>query len=105
MSLEGIKENIESRMQDVEHCFEAKTLPGIHQSHLEKAPSMGYYGKMQTRIWEPESSIKNELFDKNKALQPMCLQYLDAPFVHTQTDLGYDFVNRFESAKTLRFST
>ena len=83
ISLEGIKEYIESRMQDVKHCFEAKTLPGIQDSHKEKSPSMGNYGKMTTKIWEPEKSIKNELFDKKKALQPMCLQYLDTPFVHT----------------------
>lgn len=56
---------------------------------------------MQTKIWEPESSIKNELFDMNKALQPMCLQYLDAPFVHTQTDLGYDFVDSLRKCKDI----
>ena len=68
MSLEGIKEYIESRMQDVEHCFEAKTLPGISKSQKESTPSMGKFGKIQTKIWEPESSIKNELFDSRKAL-------------------------------------
>ena len=85
----------------MEHCFEAKTLPGIHERLKEKSPSMGYYGKMETKIWEPESSIKNELFDKSKALQPMCLQYLDAPFVHSQTDLGYDFVDSLRKCKDI----
>ena len=41
LGLESIKGYLESRLQDVEHCFEVKTLHGIHGRKAEQVPSMG----------------------------------------------------------------
>ena len=83
LGLESIKDYLESRLQSVEHCFEAKTLNGFSKTKMEYSPSMGDFAKMHTKIWAPESQIKNELFDVKKALVPMDLLYLDVPFVYS----------------------
>ena len=46
LGLDSIKGYLESRLQNVEHCFEAKTLNGIRKSKSETSPSMGLYGKI-----------------------------------------------------------
>ena len=42
---------------------------------------MGEYGCLHAEIWVPESRIKDEIFDKTQALQPMELQFLDMPYI------------------------
>ena len=62
---------------------------------------MGEYGLMFTKIWVPESEIKEEMFDKKKALTPMNLQYLDMPHITRPTREGFDFIYALAECETL----
>ena len=53
---------------------------------------MGDYAAIYSKIWAPESKIKKKLFDTNKGLQPMTLQFLDLPNVHKSTEEGQELI-------------
>ena len=43
---------------------------------------MGEYGSIVSKVWVPENQIKKGLFDSSKALEPMCLKFLDLPYIY-----------------------
>lgn len=53
---------------------------------------MGEYSFLFTQVWAPESTIKAQIFDENQALQPMYLQFIDMPYIFTNTQDGFDFI-------------
>jgi len=49
----------------------------------------------------PESQMKEELFDKEGALQPMSLMYLDVPNLYSNTPEGMDLIYALMAAEDL----
>ena len=62
LGIPSIGEYLESRMIKPLHCFESSTQHSIKNSRLNYTPSMGNYGRIVTKVWEPENNIKNNLF-------------------------------------------
>ena len=52
---------------------------------MRETPSMGEYARIFTEISIEESKIKRELLDETKVLQPLTLQYMDLPYIFTQS--------------------
>ena len=81
LGLPSMREYFDARLKNIEHFFQSKTQPGIKKDLIKKTPGMGEYGCLHAEIWVPESTIKDEIFDKTQALQPMELQFLDMPYI------------------------
>lgn len=92
LGLTSIREYFELRFKKVQHCFNIKSQKAIKAKKLKSSPEFPDYGVQRTKIWAPESEIKKELFDKDKALQPMKLEYLDMPYLFQQTHIGFKFL-------------
>ena len=92
LGLESLREYLETRMMRVDHCFPNNTQHDIDSDHLFENPAMNEYGRLKTQIWKSEKVIQDQLFDPTKPLKPMSLQYLDMPYVLSNTDQGYRFI-------------
>ena len=101
MGLKSVMNYFDLRLKSVEHAFTSKTEHGINSKSIENCPSMDDYGLLFTKIWVPESEIKEQLFDKKKALTPMNLQYLDLPYITRPTQAGFDFIYALAECETL----
>ena len=65
---------------------------------------MGKYGRIVTSVWEPENCIKNKLFEEKGALHPMQTDYIDIPYLYTNTEHGMDFIYALSSTKPEKIS-
>ena len=83
---------MESRLKEVDHCFNSKTQKKFNKEHARSCRSMGQYGFLRTPIWVPEDQIKKKMFKDSGALQPMKMEFLDIPLVYWNTAAGFDFI-------------
>ena len=75
-------------MKSVEHSFTSKTENAINKDHRMWGPKMGHYARQYIKIWVPEKKIKDEIFNRNSALQPMNMRYLDLPYIYRPNKQG-----------------
>ena len=87
-SLPGIGDYFDSRLQKVNHCFTSNTQRSIKNSSIVKLADVEEVGVIRADIWERENTMKDKLFEKEGALQPMSMQYLDTPNLYCNTPEG-----------------
>ena len=66
-----------------------------------KAKSIGEYGVLETKIWAPEKDIQDKVFEKEGALLPMKLEYIDIPDLFRNTAEGINFIYALEKTERL----
>lgn len=59
MGLKSVMDYFDLRLKSVEHAFTSKTEHGINKKSTQNSPTMGDYGFLFTKIWVPESEIKD----------------------------------------------
>ena len=85
LGLNSIREYLEGCFYIAQHIFYSKTQRSIKDEMMRETPSMGEYARIFTEISIEESKIKRELLDETKVLQPLTLQYMDLPYIFTQS--------------------
>lgn len=92
IGLPSIGEYLESRMIKPHHCFESSTQYQIKKKVQKQTSSMGVYGLLKTKVWVKEDEIKDEMFEKQGAMLPMLLLYIDIPYLYYNSHVGMKFI-------------
>ena len=53
---------------------------------------MEEYAVATSKLWEPDTRIKEEIFDPNLHLQNIKMQFLDVPLLFKPCEKAYEFI-------------
>ena len=86
-------EYLSARLKDAHETFkDNRTQKIVYEKHMRECPAIGEYCSTYSKLWQPDSIIKNELFDPDAHKVGYSMQFLDAPYIYKPTNQAYFFI-------------